>query len=552
MRLLYRHFVQQFTRSEMLSRDSDPRAMAVTAGALLGSPAFVLCAYLGLFANVDDSPEMAFFVALSMLLAALTGLVLWEDLFPGRTDFQVLRPLPLRPAAIATAKLGAIGTILGGMLLLTNAVSVAMLPMVTLPAGPGMLGFARAIAAQATAVIAGSLWAFLAILALRGVTLLVGSEGLSRGMRLGAAVLLLAALVLSPALLAPSLFQVFADTGASKAVLWWVALERWLQGGGGAADAIGALGSLRVLGITAAAAAGVYALGWHRQARMAMAPAARVGHARLPLRRFAETAERLWVSDPRERAVYRFARATLQRSRLHGLYYSLWLGLGAAMVLEGLAAVAWHPHWYTTAEFESMAMAAPLVLCFFLLLGLRYVIALPIELRAQWVFRLAETGGEPRRLDAARKLMFAYAVLPVLGLSLPLSVELWGWDRGAAHVLFCGALAMLLVELLLGRFARLPFTCIHVPGRANFKMLFWLYWIAFTTFAYTSTRLEWTLWRHPVEYGLVLAGLVGGWAAAYQMHRSWRAKLEGCQFDDAPAETLQSLFRREEAVAAGR
>ena len=59
--------------------------------------------------------------------------------------------------------------------------------------------------------------------------------------------------------------------------------------------------------------------------------------------------------------------------------------------------------------FRQAVIAVPLALSLFMLAGLRYLFRLPVELRANWVFRIHEPGKRARPAGGSRKLR------PVLG-----------------------------------------------------------------------------------------------------------------------------------------
>jgi len=120
---------------------------------------------------------------------------------------------------------------------------------------------------------------------------------------------------------------------------------------------------------------------------------------------------------------------------------------------------------------------------------MRTVFAVPAELRANWVFQLAE---DESRLDCcagARKAMVAAAISLFL-LLFPVYAVLWGWPPAFQHVIFSLMLSLILVELLLMNFRKIPFTCSYQPGKANITVLGVFYWVAFTTYAYSMATLE--------------------------------------------------------------
>lgn len=548
---LYHHFLRSFFVSDLVARGGDPRSLGIMAAAFFGAPGIAICMYLNLFSafGVDTSPELAFFIALSLILTGLLAVVEWEDLFPGRTDILVLRPLPLPPGAIVAAKLGALATLLAGFYAIVNFYSNLMLPFLSVPGGAGMGTTLRWMGAQAAATAAAALWVFLAVVGLKGLVLALGAE---RGrwrpgplLRFGLMVGLLAALILTPRLVSPTDYEQLVRSGGvwSYPLLWFVGLDKLLAGGAAPVWMARGRDALRALGWTALGAAFFYLLGCRRQFRAALASA---GTAHTPewRRQLQALGTRLWLPEPRQRAVFRFAVATLARSRRHRLYLSAWLGVGVAFTLEGSFAAAHGVH-ATNAAVQTALLAAPLVLCFFLLLGLRHVFTIPTDLAANWIFRLSETGAQPERLGAAPRLMAAFAVAPVVALTALVSIHLWGWGRGLAPVAVTAVLAVLLIEVLLLRFRKLPFTCAYQPGKANAKVTWVICWLAFTIYAQAMAAWEYRLWPHPERLALwLMAGALLAAALALGNHR-WCETLTGCQFDDEPEALVQSLFARD-------
>jgi hypothetical protein len=81
------------------------------------------------------------------------------------------------------------------------------------------------------------------------------------------------------------------------------------------------------------------------------------------------------------------------------------------------------------------------------------------------------------------------------------------------HLSFSLILSLILLEVLLFRFQKIPFTCSYLPGKANIKLFWVLYLFSFTTYAYSMTSLESWMLEDPIRlapfYLLTLALLLG-------------------------------------------
>ena len=136
-----------------------------------------------------------------------------------------------------------------------------------------------------------------------------------------------------------------------------------------------------------------------------------------------------------ERALLSFILRTLARSRQHRLLIALYAGMGFAYVSSSIAYVVYH-HANTRWEnrTEKAMLEIPLLLTFFLVIGLRVAFSIPVDVKANWLFRLAGRPDSGLHLGASRKTLWAIAVCPiVLGSAVAYSV-VWPWDLAIRHV----------------------------------------------------------------------------------------------------------------------
>lgn len=544
MRRLFRFFLAAFFESDLVAPGGDLRNLGVVMAALFAAPGMIIGMYLSVLgARIDPVPLVAFFIALAMLLVGILVVFEWDALFPSRVDLMILRPLPVTPLAILGAKLGALATLLAAFSVIVNLFSTPLVPLMTAPGN--IYHAARLAVAQGIACVAASTWLFLLLLAAQGALLALGGETLLRRagstLQFALLIVLFTGMLLSPELMRPNLLRglVAHPRLAVAPVLWFVGIYRWIGGSADPAWQALAHTGVRALIIAAAAAALFYAAGYVRQLRgMLAAPAGRHRAPGAGVRRL----EGWMARRPRQRAVLRFLHATLTRSPRHRLILGIWLAVGAAFALEAVLQLAWGGNFR---DVELAALAAPLILLFFLLGGLRHVFTIPVELPANWIFRFSETGPHPERLLAARTGLLLYGAVPVLLAAFPLSIRLWGWQRAWQHTAYDLVLALLLVEALLWRFRKLPFTCSYLPGKANIKLLALLYLIVFLVYAYSMSSWEWDLWRHPEQWVVAVAEIALVVAVLAWRGRAWRAAQTGCQFDDNPEELVQTLFGRD-------
>jgi hypothetical protein len=227
--------------------------------------------------------------------------------------------------------------------------------------------------------------------------------------------------------------------------------------------------------------------------------------------RFRRMAGKVFLKKSLERVSFVFVFDTLRGSRKHRLLLSAYTGVGAAVVLESLAALLAHG----TARSDRMAilLSAPLLLSFFVISGLRIVFELPAEIEARWVFQLTENKTSPELTSGVRKAMLSAGFLPILTLLVPVWIlHLSFWQAAAAFFLDC-LLAILLAEAMLVNYQKIPFTCSFHATQSRSIILGSICWAAFTSYAYALAKAEGWALQHPaplvVFLGLLIVGL--GW-----------------------------------------
>jgi hypothetical protein len=132
----------------------------------------------------------------------------------------------------------------------------------------------------------------------------------------------------------------------------------------------------------------------------------------------------------------------------------------------------------------------PFLIVFFVISGLRAALQFPAELASNWVFRLTESSWAEVARSATRKRILASGLIPVLLLTLPFEIAIWGLSRGAMHVLFQLTGGALLIEVLFWNFNKVPFTCSYFPGRINLALLAVAYLYGFTSYSFHMADLE--------------------------------------------------------------
>ena len=436
--------------------------------------------YMAKYASLmdRDSPEPylravvadhTFLIAVPMWIVAFVTILVGHAVFPDETDFRVLMALPITRRLVFGAKLSALA-LFSGLFILGAQVSLGPIFLLTAISPWAEQSFPSRAFAYGAATILASVFAILAIVAAQGIILIGAPRGrlttFAAALRSG----MLCALVISLPLLMRLPFQTGAlNTGASWVYLappaWFMGLERLLLGDG--RDHIHQLSviALAAMLLVSVAAAASYALLYRRFDRV-------MSRSTMSSQRWRDRGTKSWAWRTRRpvlAAIRSFTSITLRRSVLHqGIVVALSaVGLGLAVnTFVRADLVGWLASGEPVrARLVESVIWAPFALIFVAVLAVRVALHVPVELKANWIFRIIEH--DERRIDqlsaGVRSVMSLGVVAPAL-LALPVqwmvlgerallvlgSTILWGW---------------LFVEIVMRDWGRIPFTCSYIPGK---------------------------------------------------------------------------------------
>jgi hypothetical protein len=123
-------------------------------------------------------------------------------------------------------------------------------------------------------------------------------------------------------------------------------------------------------------------------------------------------------------------------------------------------------------EASVAVWASSVILMVLVVVGTRVVFAIPVDLRANWVFRITGPRSAPETVRAARRPLLLLAVVPVWLGSAAVSIVLWPSWQSVGHVITLGVVGLILAELCLIRFYRIPFACSYLPGKSRVHIVF--------------------------------------------------------------------------------
>jgi hypothetical protein len=188
-----------------------------------------------------------------------------------------------------------------------------------------------------------------------------------------------------------------------------------------------------------------------------------------------------------------------------------------------------------------MLVASVLMLCASWL-GVRTVFTLPLDLRANWVFRVTPAPGGAACLAAVRRALLTLSILPVWAASAAFLLWFWTWTVAAEHLLVLGLLGIVLVDISLKDFRKIPFTCSYLPGKSKVHMLFWFGIIPLVVAIQKLAELEQRAMASPLGYWAMVVTLgAAAFAARRLTNRSANRNGPEVQFEESASGELTGL-----------
>lgn len=559
-RALVRLFAYRFFDTDILSVRGDLSSLLSQFAALLAALSLVLTLltapkYAGLYQHLTPQQlhaaawaDQEFLISTSMAIIGVFTLLLWDALFPDRRDCMILCAMPVRVPSVFGAKLAALGAAVGLAVVAVNCFTGLVCPFLIVRGSPGALGEVRDFVAFWLVIPLASVFVFLLLLCVQGMALHLLTHDLylrwSSLIQTAAFFAVLTLYFLTPPLASPQALAAPENRlwYALVPSYWFFGLFQVLTGSTNAALAGLARKALAGVALAALVAAAAYSLAFARQMRRTVEQS-----GISPSRRFVTPwagIARILARRAPERAVLVFMGRTLARSRQHRLLLAVYTGMGLAYVFSQVAYVLYHSRATDFGAIEGRAQTAlgiPLILFCFLVIGLRVSFSIPLEVRANWLFRLTDPFSRAAYLSATRKTLLLLALAPVVAIAAPIYMAVWPWPRAVGHTAFLAAFGLLVIELALTGFAKVPFTCSYLPGKANLKIMFGVYWGLLIIVSELVTDVEQRGLRDLANYAWLMGITLLAWLVAAYRGRGMRARIPALTFEEHPQPAVVGL-----------
>jgi hypothetical protein len=479
--VLYRQFLFRIVAPELLSghAQGDVNTLLGQFAALLIVVSIAFCIPLGV--TSDKLPQLVrligtlamehLLISTTMLVVGLFAVLSWDSTFLDRLDVLVLAPLPVRAATLFLAKAAASATGLSLTVAVLNSISGFMWPFAIAHAHSGVTGALRSFAAWWITMFAAGAFIYCAVLCLQGLTAQLLPRRwflrVSSFLQIGAFCLFVTVYFLQPPFAGLS---ELVDPSNQRLLAWlpsyWF-LGALQQLNGSSLPVLDPLARRAWIGLAVVigGAAVVFALSWFRTLRRIVEePDITPGARGIPLPRFGNA----WQT-----AIVQFNIRGLLRSRQHRLILAFYLGVAFALVIFFMKSPEAQKQIVSAgSRVNAPMLSSTIVMMGFWIVGIRVLFSRPLDLRANWVFRIAPVRGGKECLAANRRSLFVLGLAPLLIGAAILLFSIWPWQPTVAHLIILGLFGLMLMDLCLYDFQKVPFTCSWLPGRSNIHVTF--------------------------------------------------------------------------------
>jgi hypothetical protein len=559
LRYLVRHFFGRFFDTELIATLGTEMnllfvqiaAMLVMPGLLISFLSITKYSYLAWFpiAGRDKAVllDMHLSISISMILTGFITTFEWEALFPDRKDYNNLSPLPIKPRKLFFAKVISLALFVVLFHIAINGLPMFLFPGMVLACSlkPGTAGFnipptlqGQYLAGHAVGLFLSTLFIFSSLITLRAIFLLVFP---ARMLRLASRFTQLSVLLIL-------LCALFGGGNAAQLIaeenrwvfwlppFWFLGIFETMIGH----HSIVVVG-LAKIAYAAAALSGslalfTYTVSYQMSMRKGFQSAGVVSYPVTRIKKiWAFLLHKTILRKPIERASFHFIGQTAFRRQEHVLYWGSFIAVGAAFVFSDLSAVKAGSIAESSKQF-AMLLSSPLIISFFILVGLRFIFTVPADLNANWVFKTIGVHLLKRSVAGVRKFMIGAVLIPLLVVFTPWYLVIWPFRMVFIHIVFVSILSLILIELLLLGFPKLPFTCSYLPGKGKIILLWPVYVLTCYLYSYGMTFVERWMLADAGRYVIFILIAAAVWYFLIRRNASFLKQKCGLVFEETAME----------------
>jgi hypothetical protein len=497
-------------------------------------------------------PDEYFFIVLSMTVTGAVAVWRWDAIFPDRRDYMNLVPLPISTRSIFVANLVAVLFLVGLIAVDVNAVSCVLFPAVVGATQSKFLFFVKFAVIHAIGVLLASIFAFFAVFAVLGLLMALlpprafkRASAYARGFVVVYLVTLLCTTFAVPGLLRRVPGGVQGPLPSWTLLLpstWFLGLcQSWRDRADPVLTALARLALPSVAAIVSFAFC-AYAVGYRRHfMRIAETTDTSLPPHSARVSRMGSLLDRLALRSPFQRGGFRFVCKTLLRSESHRLMLTAVGGLALVLASQALLDAFESAKSWREAALSTDGLSIPFILAFLMIVGLRIVFEIPAELRSNWIFQLMldPDGRECERL--ARRAILILVLPWLLAITLPVYAYLAGWRVACLHTLLVVTWAVLLTNIVLIRFRKLPFTCTMPVFKQHSFVTLISVGFGFLLYAVSTPEFESSALAEPLRMLSLVPVAFVAWYIPHHLAKSSMEIERKLIFEESATQTIEGL-----------
>jgi hypothetical protein len=500
--------------------------------------------------NVDPLlvalPDEYFFIVLSMTVTGAVAVWRWDAIFPDRRDYMNLVPLPISTRTIFFANLVAVLFLVALVAFDVNAASCILFPAVVGAAQSKFLFFVKFAVVHAIGVLLASVFALFAVFSIIGLLMAVlpprtfrRFSAYMRGLVVVCLVALLCTSFAVPQLLrrapAPRWIALIPSC-------WFLGLCQSLRGRAG--PVLTELSRLALPGLATVALVALctYVIGYRRHFVRIAEIADASASARTPRTwRFGLLLDRVALRTPFQRAGFQFVGKTLLRSEAHRLVVTAVGGLAVVLASQALMDAFDGGKSLRQAALTPDALSIPFILSFLIIVGLRVVFEIPAELRSNWIFQLMIDPDGQECTGLARRVILILVLPWLLIIAFPVYVYLEGCLIAGLHTLLVVTWAVLLTNIVLIRFRKIPFTCTLPLFKQHSFVTLLSGCFGFLIYAVSTPEFESSALAEPLRMLSLAPFVLVLWYIPHYLGKSSTELERRLIFEESPTQTIEAL-----------
>jgi hypothetical protein len=226
------------------------------------------------------------------------------------------------------------------------------------------------------------------------------------------------------------------------------------------------------------------------------------------------------------------------RSTAHRETLLCFLAAGLVISADTFAAGPYHVSAGRSTAPPVEFLTIPFILGYAILVGIRFAFEIPLDLRANWIFRLWLDADRHDARSVARRVLLLFSLSWMAPLILVSTLAFWGWMTALLHTAIWCASTVVLVEILLVRFRKMPFTCAYPSFQSHSPLIVVGYLFGFYVFkSWVPQFDQWSL-LSPINAVWFILLLGGVFASLYWYRNQMLDMDKRLTFEDLSARTF--------------